>query len=110
MWNSLTEIIIQFMESETAEVRKNAFEAMYQKYKEFNNSISVMYNYSVKHDYIMSKLRKYKSTLDSELSGERIPLSVYDNLIDAVHKNLPSMHKYMEIRKRALGLNRTKNV
>lgn len=96
---------IQFMESENREVRKNAFEAMYQKYKEFNNSISVMYNYSVKHDYIMSKLRKYKSTLDSELSGERIPISVYGNLIDAVHKNLPSMHKYMEIRKRALGLN-----
>lgn len=99
---------IQFMESENREVRKNAFEAMYGRYKEFNNSISVMYNYSVKHDTIMSKLRRYKSTLDSELSGERIPLSVYDNLIEAVHKNLPSMHKYMEIRKRALGLDELK--
>ncbi|ASS38053.1 oligoendopeptidase F [Mogibacterium pumilum] len=99
---------IQFMESENREVRKNAFEAMYGRYKEFNNSISVMYNYNVKHDTIMSKLRRYKSTLDSELSGERIPLSVYDNLIEAVHKNLPSMHKYMEIRKRALGLDELK--
>ena len=99
---------IQFMESENREVRKNAFEAMYRRYKEFNNSISVMYNYNVKHDTIMSKLRRYKSTLDSELSGEHIPLSVYDNLIDAVHKNLSSMHKYMEIRKRALGLDELK--
>ena len=99
---------IQFMESENREVRKNAFEAMYRRYKEFNNSISVMYNYNVKHDTIMSKLRRYKSTLDSELSGERIPLSVYDNLINAVHKNLSSMHKYMEIRKRALGLDELK--
>ena len=97
---------IQFMESENREIRKNAFEAMYKRYKEFNNSISVMYNYSVKHDTIISKLRRYKSTLDRELSGECIPLSVYDNLIDAVHKNLPSMHKYMEIRKRALGLDK----
>lgn len=99
---------IQFMESENREVRKNAFEAMYRRYKEFNNSISVMYNYNVKHDTIMSKLRRYKSTLDSELSGERIPLSVYNNLINAVHKNLSSMHKYMEIRKRALGLDELK--
>lgn len=99
---------IQFMESENREVRKNAFEAMYRRYKEFNNSISVMYNYNVKHDTIMSRLRRYKSTLDSELSGERIPLSVYDNLINAVHKNLSSMHKYMEIRKRALGLDELK--
>ncbi len=97
---------IQFMESENREISKKAFEAMYKRYKEFNNSISVMYNYSVKHDTIISKLRRYKSTLDRELSGERIPLSVYDNLIDAVHKNLPSMHKYMEIRKRALGLDK----
>lgn len=96
---------IQLMESENREVRKNAFEAMYGRYKEFNNSISVMYNYNVKHDSIMSNLRSYESTLDSALSGERIPLSVYDNLIDAVHKSLTSMHKYMEIRKRALGVN-----
>lgn len=98
----------KLMESENREVRKNVFESLYKKYQEFNNTISVMYNYNVKHDAIMSNLRKYDSTLDSALSSEKIPLSVYDNLIKMVHEFLPSMHKYMAIRKRALKLDELK--
>lgn len=99
---------VQLMESEDRNVRKQAFELLYGRYKEFNNSISVMYNYNVKHDVIMSRMRKYESTLDSALSGECIPISVYENLIDAVHRSLPAMHRYMELRKRALGVDELK--
>lgn len=98
----------QLMESKSRQVRKNVFETLYSKYKEFNNTISVMYNYNVKHDAIMSKLRNYESTLDSALSSEMIPVSVYENLIDAVHNYLPAMHKYMSIRKRVLKLDELK--
>ncbi|WP_455010924.1 oligoendopeptidase F [Mogibacterium timidum] len=99
---------VQLMESEDRNVRKQAFELLYGRYKEFNNSISVMYNYNVKHDVIMSRMRKYESTLYSALSGECIPISVYENLIDAVHRSLPAMHRYMELRKRALGVDELK--
>lgn len=94
----------QLMESENREIRKTAFEMMYKEYQKLNNTISVMYNYNVKQDVIEAHLRKYNSALESELSSENIPLDVYDNLIEAVHKNLPAMHKYVSIRKRVLGV------
>lgn len=99
---------IQFMESENREVRKNAYYSMYNKYKELNNTISSLYSYNVKADAVCSKLRNYESTLERALSSENIPTSVYSNLIDAVHKHLPSMHKYVKIRKKILGIEELK--
>src|SRR5690606_33984553 len=32
------------------------------------------------------------------------PVSVYDNLIKAVHDNLSTVHKYLEVRRRALKI------
>lgn len=95
---------ITLMESADRNVRRNVYEQLYGEYKKLNNTISVMYNYNVKTDAIGSRLRKYDSTLESALSSEKIPSAVYTNLIDAVHKNLPSMYKYVGIRKRVLGL------
>lgn len=99
---------IHLLESPSRDIRKEAYTKLYDKYKEFNNTISTIYNFNVKEDVITSSLRNYSSCLDSALSGNRIPESVYTNLIDAVHKALPSMHKYMEIRKRVLGLDELK--
>ena len=99
---------IQFMESENREVRKDAYYKMYAKYKELNNTISTLYNFNVKADVICSGLRNYSSSLDAALSSENIPTSVYDNLIATVHEHLPSMHKYVELRKKILGLDEMK--
>ena len=95
---------VHFMESDDREIRKAAFEAMYEEYKSLNNTISALYTSNVKRKTISSKLRKYESSLDAALSPSMIPLSVYDNLIDAVHDSLPAMHKYVGIRKKVLGL------
>lgn len=95
---------VTLMESADRDVRKRVYEQLYAEYRKLNNTISVMYNYNVKTDAIESGLRKYDSTLDSALSSEKIPASVYTNLIDAVHKNLPAMYRYVGIRKRVLGL------
>ncbi len=46
----------------------------------------------------------YGSSLEQALYGNKVPTSVYRNLIDCIHKNLPTLHKYYRIRKRALGL------
>ncbi len=92
------------MESKSREVRENTFTTLYEKYKEHNNTLATTYNYTVKTNAICKNLRNYASCLESSLSGNKIPLSVYENLIDAVHKQLPAMHKYVGIRKRVLGI------
>ncbi|MBQ0040648.1 MAG: oligoendopeptidase F [Clostridiales bacterium] len=99
---------IQFMESEKREVRKEAYYAMYEKYKKLNNTISSLYGYNVKADTVCSNLRNYNSTLERALSSENIPTTVYSNLIDAVHQHLPAMHKYVKIRKKILGIDELK--
>lgn len=95
---------IHFMESEDRDVRRRAFEQMHGAYGHLNHTIATMYAYSVKQDCISAKIRRYKDSLDAALAPEHIPESVYHNLIDAVRQALPAMHRYVGLRKRALGV------
>lgn len=92
------------MESDDQKVREDAYNALYSVYQKFNTTLATTYNYNTKTDTINARLRSYDSSLAAALEPNRIPLSVYHNLIDAVHHHLPSLHQYMEIRKSKLGL------
>lgn len=94
----------KMLESDDREVRKNAYYTFYERYRDHNNTISTAYNYNVKKTAIVSGLRSYSSSLEAALSSDKIPVSVYDNLLEAVHKYLPAMHKYYKVRKRVLGI------
>ncbi len=96
------------MESDSRQLRKDAYYKYYSEYKKLNNTISTIYNYNVKKEIATSSLRKYSSSLEASLKPEGIPISVYNNLIEAVHKYLPIMHKYVGIRKRTLNLDQLK--
>ncbi len=95
---------IKFMESHNREVRKQAFETMYQQYKSLINTIATTYNYNTKTDTVYAKLRKYPSALESALATDNIDKKLYVNLIETVHKYLPVLHKYIKLRKKLLGV------
>ncbi|MBU5257036.1 oligoendopeptidase F [Tissierella praeacuta] len=95
---------IPLMESKNRDVRKKAFEALYNTYKGFKNTFAASLNGDLKNNIFNSNVRKYKSSREASLNQNNISLSVYDNLINSIHNNLGSMYKYMEIRKRALGV------
>lgn len=95
---------IKLMNSRNREVRKSAFSAMYEYFKKFKNTISAAYLGQIKEDFFISNIRKYKSPLEMSLYNDDISINVYHNLIESVHESMPSMYKYMEIRKKALGL------
>ncbi len=99
---------ITFMESQDRKLRKAAFTNMYEAYKELNNTIAVNYNYNVKTDVVGAKIRKYASSLNAALDGNDIPTDVYHNLIKEVREYLPTVHKYMELRKRVLAVDELK--
>ena len=80
---------IQFMESPNREVRKAAFEAMYETYRRNQNTLSATLNGSVKKDVFYSKVRKYESARQASLDDDNIPVEVYDNLIKTVRDHLP---------------------
>ncbi len=99
---------INFMESHDRKVRKNAYENMYNSYKNLINTVSTNYNYNTKSDVVSARIRKYDSSLEAALSGDNIPTSVYDNLIKVVNDYLPVLHKYIQIRKEVLGTDQLK--
>ena len=97
---------ISFMESHDREVRKAAYKAMYAAYLKQKNTIATAYNYNVKTTNLIAKLRNYDSSLGAELYSDDIPEDVYTNLIDAVSSKLDVLHRYVDLRKKVLGVDK----
>ena len=95
---------ITFLESSDRSVREQAFKNLYSVYLSQKNTIAATYSSSVKSDVFFAETRKYGSAMEMALSDDNIPLSVYDNLIETVNKNLPLLHRYVSLRKKELGL------
>ena len=93
-----------YRESKDQRVRKDAFEAYFGEFKKFINTFAATYSGSVKQDAFMAKVRGHESSCHAALFGGNVPLSVYDSLVDAVHAALPTMRRYIELRKKVLGL------
>ncbi|KPU27793.1 oligopeptidase PepB [Caloranaerobacter sp. TR13] len=95
---------IKLMESKDRRVRKDTFKGLYDTYNKYRNTFAVTLSANIKKDIFYSKVRKYNSSLEAALDVNNIPIDVYDNLIKAVHDNLPSMYRYVKLRKKVLGL------
>ncbi len=93
-----------FMHSQNRAVREEAYKKFYAKYEEHQNTIAALYAGSVNQDIFSMRARGYKSSLEQALYGNKVPVSVYYNLIDCVHKNLPALHDYYKLRREMLGL------
>jgi len=95
---------IGFMESQNREVRKAAFDALYDRYKELINTFSSSFVANIKKNIFYKNQRNFSSSLEASLFSDNIPQEVYDNLIEAVHQRLDLMHRYVRLRKKVLGL------
>ena len=93
-----------FRESGDARIRKESFEAYFGEFKRYINTFAAMYAGSVKMDNYYTRVRGYGSTCERALFADNAPVSVYDKLIEAVHSGLPTMRRYLELRRRVLGL------
>lgn len=93
-----------FRESGDARVRKESFEAYFGEFKRYINTFAAMYAGSVKMDNYYTRVRGYGSACERALFADNAPVSVYDKLIEAVHSGLPTMRRYLELRRRVLGL------
>ncbi|OCA87356.1 oligoendopeptidase F [Pseudobacillus wudalianchiensis] len=95
---------IQFLESSDRRVREEAFKAVYKTYGDFKNTFASTLSSQVKKDNFYARVRHYNNAREAALSGNNIPEAVYDNLVDTVNKNLPLLHRYVELRKKVLGV------
>ncbi|MBF0787468.1 MULTISPECIES: oligoendopeptidase F [unclassified Streptococcus] len=95
---------ISFMESSNRELRKEAYEALYDTYHQFQHTYAKTLQSNVKVNNLKARLRKYGSARHAALAENFIPESVYDTLIEAVNKHLPLLHRYINLRKKLLGI------
>ena len=85
-------------------VRKNAFHTYYKQFTAHENTLASTLSGSIQKDVYYARVRGYKSSLEAALYPDNVPTSVYDNLIAAVHKNLPAVHEYYDVRRRKMKL------
>lgn len=95
---------IRFLESEDRRVREDAFKAVYETYGKFQNTFASTLAGTVKKDNFNAKVRHYNSARHAALSNNNIPESVYDNLVNTVNENLHLLHRYVDLRKKVLGI------
>ena len=95
---------VRFLENPDRRLRKDAFETLYHTYDNYTNTWAAIHSASVKKDVFYARVRHHDSALEASLHGDNVPVSVYQNLIDTVHRHLPLLHRYMAVRKRRLGL------
>ncbi len=95
---------IQLQSSEDRVLRKNAFKSLYKGYKSHINTLTATYAGAVKAATTEASVRHYASSRQMAMSSDHIPEVVYDNLIEAVHRHMPAMHRYAALRKEILGL------
>ena len=88
------------------EYRKRVYKGFYKPMKDYRNTLNSLFNGNIKSQIFNAKARNYNSTLEASLKPKNIPLSVYDNLIDTVNKNLKPLHRWASIRKRVLGVDK----
>ncbi|MFP8643299.1 oligoendopeptidase F [Priestia aryabhattai] len=95
---------IRFLESSDRRVREEAFKAVYETYGKFKNTFASTLSGTVKKDNFSARVRHYNSARHSALSTNNIPEEVYDNLVKTVNDNLHLLHRYIDLRKKVLGI------
>ena len=94
-----------FLESQEDRVlRKNAFESYYAGFKGHINTFASTMQANVKRETVTASLRHYASSREMMTAQERVPVRVYDNLIEAVRRHLPDMYRYVRLRRKLLGV------
>lgn len=94
-----------FLKSKNQKVRKDAFDAMYSVYGQYKNTFASTLYGGIKSEIFYAKTRNYESALQASLFQDDISVDVYNNLISAVDENLDALNKYIELKKKLLGLN-----
>lgn len=94
------------LESRDRDVRRQAFEGYYREFKGNRNTIVATMGGAVKTHVFNARVRNFPSAIEASLFDDNVDLAVYDALISAIHDALPVFYRYMDLRRRLLGVDR----
>ncbi len=85
-------------------VRKTAFQKVYAQYDAHQHTLAATLNGSIQRDIYYARARNFPSALEASLFPDRVPVTVYNNLIESVHRRLPALYRYYDVRRRKMHL------
>jgi len=89
---------------ENRDDRAKVFEAFFNNYGNFKNMLGANLAGHVKDSWVNAKDRNYSSVLERALNEDNLPVSIYTTLIEQINKNLPTLHRALDLKKRMLGI------
>jgi oligoendopeptidase F len=90
--------------SPSREVRKAAFHQYYDQFAAHENTLAATLGGSMQKDVYYAQARGYDSALSAALFPDNVPQTVYDSLIESVHRHLPALYRYYELRRKKMKL------
>ncbi len=93
-----------YIESKNRNVRKNAFNTLYDSYANFKNTFTSTLNGYINELYALSKIRNYNSIIDMLVFPDEVTREIYDNLVKTINSRLDIIYKYYDMKKEILGL------
>ncbi|SFL99322.1 oligoendopeptidase F [Pelosinus propionicus] len=93
-----------YLRSSDRRVRQDAFDGILGSYSQYRNTLAATLNGHVKQHVFFAQAHNYKSSQEAALMPNHIPVEVYDNLVATVNRNLTPLHRYVSLKKKALGL------
>lgn len=95
-----------FLSSKDRSVRKDAYEKLFSSYKDYKNTLATCLSTSITNDVLYSRAKKFNSSLESNLFGNNIDKSVYTNAIEVMHDNFDKIHRYIDLKKKMLKVDK----
>ena len=92
------------LQNPSQEVRKAAFESMFEAYRDHINTLAANYAGNVKKDWFFAKIRGFNTSVERSMFAENVPPTCYAKLLEAVGKGTKAMHRYIALRRRMLGV------
>lgn len=86
------------------DTRKAVFKAFWSTYGQYEDTFGSLLNQAVYGHVIDARLHHYDSALAAALAADDIPVAVYHQLIDSVDAHLPTLHRYLKLRAKLLGV------
>lgn len=98
----------KYRTSANREDREKVFQAFFGTYKSYGNTLGTLLYAGLKRDWFYASTRKYGTCLEAALDGNNVPVDVYKQLLTDIHANLPSLHRYLKLRQKMMGLDNLK--
>ena len=92
------------LRSRDRDTRRRSYETFTRSYLDHKHTLAAMHSASVRGDVFYARARNHDSAREAALFSNNVPASVYDTLIASVREATPVFGRYLDLRRRLLGI------